>query len=149
MKKIKYLAAVLLVLCLTISLCACGGNDDSNSTDPADTQASTAAQDSVGQTEGADEATEPPAEDGKVTYTVTVVDGDGNGVAGAMVQICMNTCYPGVTDASGKVQFSVPEEDYKVSFLSLPEGYTYSSEEQEFHFADGSTDLTIVLAAEG
>lgn len=147
MKNIRHLAAALLALCVIISLCACGGNNDS--TEPAGTETTPATVGSVKETGDTDAETEPPAEDGKVTYTVTVVDGDGNGIAGAMVQICMNTCYPGVTDASGTVQFSVPEEDYKVSFLSLPEGYTYSSDEQEFHFDDGSTDMTIVLAAEG
>ena len=64
-----------------------------------------------------------------------------------MVQICLDTCFPGMTNESGVAQFSVQEADYKVSFLAMPAGFTYSTEEQEFYFEDGSTELTITLKA--
>lgn len=85
------------------------------------------------------EAAEPQA------YTVTVVDAEGAPIPGVMVQLCLDACYPGVTDADGKIQFPVEDADYKVSLLAVPEGYTYSDETQEFRFPDGSRSLTIVL----
>ena len=78
-------------------------------------------------------------------YTVTVVDAEGAPISGVMVQLCLDACYPGVTDADGKIQFPVEEADYKVSLLAVPDGYTYSDETQEFRFPDGSKSLTIVL----
>ena len=101
-------------------------------------------------------ATEAPApveteaeavSDGKVTYTIHVQDESGAAIAGAMVQICMDTCLPGMTDAEGNAVFTVDEADYKVSFLTLPAGYTYTTEETEFYF-DGATEITLTLKAE-
>ena len=45
------------------------------------------------------------------------------------------------------VVFPLPEADYKVSLPVLPAGYAYSSEIQEFSFAQGSKTLTITLKA--
>lgn len=134
--KIKNIVALMLVLCMALSLCACGGN-----TEP--TEAPTEAPATEAPTEAAPET--EAADDGKTDYYVTVVDEEGNGIAGAMVQICLDTCFPGMTNESGVAQFSVQEADYKVSFLALPAGFTYSTEEQEFYFEDGSTELTITL----
>lgn len=133
MNRMSRLAALLLALCLLLA--ACGGAQTPEGTEP------------PVQTTAA--PTEAPADDGKVTYTVTVVDASGAPIAGAMVQICLDACYPGVTDANGQAKFSVLEEDYKVSFLSLPAGYTYSGEAQEFYFEDGSFELTVTLKAQG
>lgn len=88
-----------------------------------------------------------PAETLPQAYTVTVVDTQGAPVAGVMVQLCLDACYPGVTGADGKVEFPLPEADYKVSLPVLPAGYAYSSEIQEFSFAQGSKTLTITLKA--
>lgn len=132
----KRLLAVVMVLCLVIGLCACaGGGEESTTTEENTTEASTIV--------AAQETTE--AEEGG--YTVTVVDEGGNPVAGAMVQLCLETCYPGATDESGIAKFPVEEANYKVSFLVLPEGYTYSTDEQEFYFEEGSRELTITLKA--
>ena len=86
--------------------------------------------------------------DGKVTYTVTVTDEQGNPISGMMVQLCKDACIPAVVDANGTATWTVAEDDYKVSFLNLPDGYTYTTEETEFYFADGETSMTIVLKAE-
>ena len=132
MKTVSRLAALVLALCML--LCACGGQQTPETTEtPVQTTAA---------------PVEESVDDGKVTYTVTVVDEAGTPIAGAMVQICLDACYPGVTDANGQAKFSVLEEDYKVSFLSMPAGYTYSGEEQEFYF-DGGFDLTITLKSAG
>jgi hypothetical protein len=78
-------------------------------------------------------------------YTVRVVDAEGSPISGVMVQLCLDACYPGVTGADGKIDFPVEEAAYKVSLLTMPDGYTYSDEIQEFRFPDGSKSLTIVL----
>lgn len=134
MKHMKGLLILMLVLAILLGLCACGGEAAAETTE-APVETTTAP---VGK----------PVDDGKVEYTITVVDESGAPVSGAMVQICLDACYPGMTDANGQAKFSVIEADYKVSFLSLPVGYTYSGDAQEFYF-DGGFDLTITLKAEG
>lgn len=142
MKNLKRLIAALLMLCMALSLCACGGDAEPETT-AAPTEAE--ATEVVQPTEA--EETEAPVDDGTVTYTVTVQDEEGNPVVGAMVQICLDTCYPSVTDADGIAKYAVAEADYKVSFLSVPAGYEYADETTEWYFADGSTEITITLKA--
>ena len=85
-------------------------------------------------------------EDGKIAYTVKVLDGNGSPMAGVAVQICKDSCMPGMTDAEGVATFRVAEaEGYKVSFLTVPEGYT--AEAEEFYFEAGSTEMTLTLTA--
>jgi hypothetical protein len=80
---------------------------------------------------------------GKVTYKVTVVDEENNPVVGAMVQLCLDACIPALTNSNGVAEFNVVEEEYKVSFVTMPDGYT--SDEEAYYFADGSYELTITL----
>lgn len=128
----KRCLAVALVVCAVLCLCAC--KDTQKPTDPqTETQKPTTAP---------VETTAP-----NPTYKVKVVDESGNPVAGAIVQLCLELCYPNVTNENGVAEFSVAEADYKVSFTKMPDGYTYSSDVQEFHFADGSYELTITLKA--
>ncbi len=143
MKNMKTILTLVLALCMALALCACGGEAA-----PEATAAPTEAVPTAAPTEKEEAPTEA-ADDGMTTYTVTILDEDGNPIPKSMVQLCMDTCYPGVADDQGVATFKVPEADYKVSFLSLPAGYTYSSEAQEFYFESGSTDMTIVLKAEG
>lgn len=88
------------------------------------------------------EATVP---EGMISYTVTVVDQEGNPVSGVMVQMCKDSCIPGVTNDAGVAAFRMYEDDYKVSLLTMPEGYAYAGEEEIFYFETGSYELTIVL----
>lgn len=132
----KKLISVLLLLCLILCLCACGQSNTETTTEPT--------------TEPVQENTteEITEDDGMAAYSVTVTDEGGNPVAGAMVQICKDDCFPGVTDAEGKATFSRPEaEGYKISFISLPAGFEYSSEETEFYYEGDAKELTIVLKA--
>jgi hypothetical protein len=78
---------------------------------------------------------------------IKVTDTEGNPIAGAMVQVCKDSCLPGVTDANGVAKFAVAEDTgYKASFLSLPEGYVYVDETvTEWYFEDGATEITIQL----
>lgn len=144
MKNMKNFIAIALMLCMVLGLCACGSEEA-----PA-TEAPTEAEIIV--TEAPTEApTEEQAvenvDDGLTTYTVTVVDEGGNPIAGAMIQICQDTCYPSVTDAAGTATYRVEEADYKVSFLSVPAGYDYVDDTREFYFESGSTEITIILKA--
>lgn len=120
----------LLVLLLCVTLCGCT---------EAQKQATTNPPQLMSPGEGTAE--------GKTVYTVTVVDESGAPISGAMVQLCLDACYPGVTDANGQAKYTVEEADYKVSFLTLPAGYTYSGDAREFCFEKGSFDLTVTLKA--
>ncbi len=143
MKRIKYLFAMAMVLCLAFGLCACGESGDAEPTKAATPTATVAPTDKV-------EATPTETPSGMVTYKVTVVDEGGNPIVGAMVQICKDACLPAVTNDSGVAEYTVADTDgYKVSFLSLPAGYTYTTDETEFYFEEGSKELTITLKAEG
>ena len=135
----KKFLVLILSLCLLLCLCACGQDQTpTQATEPSNTTTPT----------NATEATDPTVDDGKVTYTVSITDEEGNPLTSAMLQICKNACIPAVVDANGTATWTVAEDDYKVSFLDLPDGYTYTTEETEFYFADGETSMTIVLKAE-
>lgn len=133
----KRLICMMLALVLAMGLVACGTAEE-----PAvqETEAVVAEPTVAEETEAVD--------DGLTAYTIHVEDVDGNPIAGAMVQICKDACLPGMTDAEGNAVFNVAEDDYKVSFLMLPAGYTYTTEETEFYFEDGATEITLVLKAE-
>ena len=136
----KRLICLMLAMLLMLALCACGGSEapQTESTAPA-TEAPTEAPAAVVETE--------PVDDGKVTYVIHVEDETGAPMSGVMVQICKDACLPGMTDAEGNAVFNVAEDDYKASFLSLPAGYTYATEETEFYF-NGATEITLTLKAE-
>ena len=140
MKNLKCLMAIVLMLAMALSLAACGGSEAPAETEAPETEAP------VVVTEAAEVETEAPAVE-EPAYYVTVVDEAGNPIAGAMVQLCKDTCFPGVTGEDGVAKFVLAQDEYKVSFLALPAGYTYVDETQEFYFADGSMELTITLKA--
>ena len=136
MKYIGKILMAIVVLCMLLTLAACGQtpSDNTNET-PAATATVTP------------NAPTPTPDDGKVTYTVKVVDENNNPLANVMVQLCLESCFPGLTDANGVATFSREEADYKVGIVSLPAGYTYSSDVTDFYYEEGSTDMTIVLKA--
>ena len=138
MKKLSLLA---LVLCLALSLCACGGSEA-----PATEAPATQAPATEAPATEAPEA-EPAIPEGMVQYTITVVDEGGNPIAGAMVQMCKDSCIPGMTDAAGVASFTMAEDGYKVSFLTMPAGFELVDETSEFYFESGSTEMTITLKA--
>lgn len=145
---LKRLFSVLLVLCMVLSLCACGNTDDKSGENNEPAQNTPEVKDP----EPSDDPVEDPSENEEVSgvvYTVTVTDEGGNPVAGAMIQLCQGEMclLPAATDANGVVSFTVAEEAaYEAKFLALPAGYEYATEEQVFHF-NGATELTIVLKA--
>lgn len=125
----KRFFTIIMAFCLLLCLCACGAP----AADPADTTLQTAA------------APTEPTDDGKVTYTVKVVDEGGNPVAGAAVQLCKDSCLPGMTNAEGVASFRIAEDTYKVSFMTMPAGFEADAE--EFYFDDGAFEMTITLKA--
>ena len=128
----KRILAALLSMCLVLCLWACGGNNTANTESTGDTT------ENIGQNTDSQN-------DGKVTYTITVVDSEGNPMPGVMVQLCTDLCVPVLTDANGVASKVMPEADYKVSVTTMPEGYTV--ENNEFYFESGSTEMTITLTA--
>ncbi len=133
----KYLICIILLICLTLGLVACASQGDPTGS----TQGSIPSQ----TTEASGEPTEAP----KPGYVVTVVDTDGNPVAGAMIQMCKlggdGTCTPGLTNEQGKASFNLPQDSYKVSFIVMPSAYTYADDAQEFYFDGDSMELTITV----
>ena len=136
MKKICILALLTLLM---LVLCACAGKEV-----PAATEVPTTEAPIVETTEAVVEV-EATVPEGMISYTVTVVDQEGNPVSGVMVQMCKDSCIPGVTNDAGVAAFRMYEDDYKVSLLTMPEGYAYAGEEEIFYFEAGSYELTIVL----
>ena len=61
----------------------------------------------------------------EVDCVVTVVDQDGNAVAGVSLQLCANACINGTTNENGEATFKLTKNsEYKVEILSVPAGYT-------------------------
>ncbi len=134
----KNIFAVLLLLTLVLSLCACGGQKQ----DPETTTAPEITTEP--------ETTAEDVDDGMVDYKVTVVDEGGNPVPNIMLQLCKDTCMPAMADANGVAVFHCVEDpEYHVSVMEgmMPEGYDYTTEETEFYFAEGEKEMTIVLKA--
>ena len=130
----KRILLLLLALCLTFGLCACAGDNTTETTAPDNNDVTT--------TGPNDETTGPAG----TVYKVVVKDEQGNPIAGAMVQLCEgSTCQPKATDANGVAEYATKEADYEVKFMRMPTGYTYSTSEEVFTFAEGSYELTIVL----
>jgi hypothetical protein len=132
--KLRNIFVLALALCMVFTLCACGGNNGDNKETTAPTAAPTTAP-----------TTAPTVDDGKVTYTVKVVDEGGNAISGAMVQLCLDACVPAITDANGVATYKLAEANYKVSFVTMRQGST--ADAAEFYFASGSRELTITLKA--
>lgn len=134
MKKIALILAVLLML--SMALCACGEDPQPTGTTP-QTNAPTKPEVPTNA---------PTLPDGKQTYTVTVLDQNGNPVSGVKLQFCDDeSCrLPVTTDEDGKVSVRYDESNYHITLTSVPEGYT--AEQTEFYF-DGATELTVTLTA--
>ncbi len=127
----KKIIAIFAVVCLIFCFAACDDNGTTVDTEP-DTTAETTV------------ATEAES----AAFEVKVVDAEGNGVKGVMVQICKDVCIPAVTDDNGVATFSIEVTDeHKLSVLSCPEGYVYNGE-AEVYLEDGETEYTVELDAQ-
>ncbi len=87
----------------------------------------------------------------KVTYTVTVLDENGNAVAGAVVQLCTDSvCVTAEspTDASGVTTIELNASEMHVKVLQLPDAYDMPETDADgYHavIAEGETTITIVV----
>lgn len=132
----KKTIAILLTAMLVLCLCAC--KNDPAPTDP-DTQPTNTVPTQLNQPT-------TPTSDGKVDYIVTVVDQNGDSVVGAVIQLCKDDlCQPTATDASGIASWHTVEDTYKVSFIQLPEGYSYADDTMDFYFDGDAKEMTIAL----
>lgn len=132
----KTISVLLLVLCMTVCLCACGDNTEPQN----DATTTTTTEAAVTTT-----TTQAPA---AATFEVTVVDQNGAPVQGVMMQVCKDICVPKVTDANGVAAFELEITDgYKLSVLSCPTGYTYTGE-AEIALESGSTSYTVEVQSE-
>lgn len=142
MKNLKMILSLTLALCLLLCLAACANETGGESTEPSAPETGTV-------TVPTSEPTEPE-DDGKVVYTVKVVDEGGNPISGAMINMCQgDTCLaPSITDESGTAEFRAEEDDsYYAHIMVMPAGYDYATEEDTFYFPAGSRELTITLKA--
>ena len=143
--KIKSALLVMLTLCLMIGLCACGSNDSADDTATKTTQAAGKDSTAATTTTTTTQTTTTTTKANVAKYIVTVTDEAGNPVSGAFVQLCLESCTPCITNAEGQATYQMYVADYKVSFISVPEGYEKPTE--EYHFEEGSYELTLVLKA--
>ena len=144
---LKRLLAAVMILCLTASFCACSGDGEADTTATTTVSPTESKAPTVQSTQESTAPTDAPTKPAFDGYTVKVVDEGGNPVANAFVQLCLDNCFPNTTDDSGVATFDVEEADYKVSFVSLPEGYDYASDAREFYFEDGTKEIVITLKA--
>jgi len=137
----KRLVTTILMLCMALSLVACGGNGSDKNTQDKNTESSQQ-DDAQANKDTENDKTDEPVDDGKIEYKVTLVDANGAPIAGKMVQVCNSaTCFaPQPTDANGVATFRLEEaDDYKAKELTQgDDAYVY--------FEAGATELTITLA---
>ena len=134
----KKIVTVVLMLCVALSLCACGGNaGNTEDTGKQNTEANSEANKDTEK-----ESESENVDDGKIEYKVTLLDANGAPIAGKMVQVCNSaTCFaPQPTDANGVATFRLEEaDDYKAKELTQgDDAYVY--------FEAGATEVTITLA---
>lgn len=142
MKRILF---VLLAITMVFGLCACGGNTE---------ESKAVSEPDVSKTESKAESVEASKEESVPTalpeFTVTVVDEEGNPVAGAQIQICdsSNICFmPANSDSEGKavIKNIVVENGYTLKVPVVPAGYEYKGE-AEVALEAGSTEYTVELS---
>ena len=146
MTTFKKFLTLLLAICMIVSvlsLTACGGDDENdNNTDNTNTDNT-----NTDNTNGDNTATDK-------TYTVTVLDGDNNPVAGVKLVITDEKTYPNVTtDATGKASVQLPADTttVKVMVTSVPDGYVKPEKVSGVYhgvFASGATEFTLKVEKE-
>ena len=121
-------AVIIAVILLLILLPGAGKNNGNNGEGSGDNS---------GETGGETET--------KVTYTVTVVDQDGNPVKGAIINLYQGSLsIPYSTGADGKTEGYRTDKKIEASVFFIPESYTYNKMNQKQSF-DKNGNLTITL----
>lgn len=136
----KRLVTAVLMLCLALSLVACGGNGAGNDTEKNNTENSQQ-DDGQANKDTEKESEKENVDDSKIEYKVTLLDASGNPVAGQMIQVCnAATCFaPVATDANGVATFRLVESnEYKAKLMT-------AGEDAYVYFEEGSTELTLTM----
>ncbi|MBQ5837197.1 MAG: hypothetical protein IIW39_00855 [Clostridia bacterium] len=137
----KKLIALMLFICVAVTLCACSESAEGTESSAASVEESKAVSESVSES-----VSEASAEEQTAAFKVYVVDASGNPVAGVMIQLCKDTCIPAKTGEDGVATFKAEITDgYKLSVLTCPEGYTYEGE-SEIYLESGITEYTVELS---
>ena len=145
-KRFFMLLAAALMLCLVMGAVACDSNEGTAETTESTTQAPT--QSTETEAPATEQTTvEETTDDGKVTYTVKVVDANGAPVKDVAVQFCDdNGCrMPVATNAEGVVTLTDVESNFHVTLASVPAGF--AADATEYYF-DGAFELTVTLQAQ-
>lgn len=133
----KKIITVLLLISALLCVCSCDNEEATSSSAESSATESSAVESS------AVESSEASSEPETAAFNVKVVDGEGNPVANAVVQICKDNCIPAKTNAEGIATFNIEiTAEHKLSVTSLPEGYEYKGE-AEIYLSDGMTEYTL------
>ena len=138
----KKLLAVILMGIMMLSICACG-NDNADSQGSENKKPGSEVESTVDTDK---DKTSESEDDGKIAFTVKVVDENGNPIANVYVQLCDDAmCYmPAATDANGVATFRMAEGSYKAA-LSVPVTGYVDVTGQYFEFEGDATEVTITL----
>lgn len=130
---------VIAAIIVTLILCL-GGNDSKNDKDDTYTN------NKIENEEKDDEdELEEESEDEETTFSVKVVDADGNAVAGVVVKISKDEEVTATSDDTGAAIFNLEiTEGCKLSVVSCPEGYEYTGE-AEVALEAGVTEYTLTV----
>lgn len=135
MKNITKFLALIMALAMVLCLAACVSENPNPSTEPVSSSTPTDPEPSTAP------ADPKPTVSDKKTYKVTLKDSAGNPLSGVMVQICLDSCIPALTDANGVATFELPEESgYSV-------GVTSDYDNSKVYLKDGQYEVTIVWDA--
>ena len=136
MKNLTKLLALVMGLAMVFCMAACTTENPDGTSENTSASNSTTAP-----TTKEPETSSEPADDGMKTYTVTLKDSAGNPLSGVMMQICLESCMPGVTDANGVATFTQKEASgYSVGVMA-------DYDNTKVYYEDGQYDVTIVWDA--
>ena len=136
----RILALLMATVMIAGLFCGCGD-------DPTPTENTTPSTTEPSQQIIVPSFTTKPQNDGKVTYTVTVLDQNNKPVPGVAIQFCSgeNCKLPSTTDENGVLVQKYPAAEYYITLIELPAGYT--ANETKFYFGE-ETELTVVVQCE-
>lgn len=124
MKTLKKILSVVLMISMMVSalaLSSCGKDKDDNKNDGANNNTN----------------------NNNNVYTVTVVDGDNNPVAGVSVMVSAKNYETLTTNSEGKITFESPNGGGDVMIMSTPAGY--DAESKSVSFESGKKELTLTV----
>lgn len=131
--------AVLVVAIVVILVVSLGGKDTEVNKDNEEDKTK------YEQNDDKDKEDKDDEDEKEAVFTVKVVDAEGTAVAGVVVQVCKDTCVPATTDETGVATFKLEiTEGYKLSVLTLPEGYEYTGE-AEIALTAGITEYELKI----